>query len=111
MPELAIALAAGLELPIVLAAELGLPIVPAAAVPERVQVAAERALDLAVAERALVLVAAGTASGIKASAAVHAAAVHAAAETRSAAGVVVVVGEAPLAPVATGAARAWEAVG
>jgi hypothetical protein len=89
-------------------------------VPERVQVAAERELvraaaerelDLAVAGRRLVRVAAETASAIKTSVAVHAAAVHAAAETRSAAGVVVVAGETPLAPVATGAAIAWEAVG
>jgi hypothetical protein len=72
---------------------------------------AERALDLAVAGRRLVLVAAETASAIKISGAVHAAAVPAAAETRSAAGVVVVAGDTPLAPVATGAARAWEAVG
>jgi hypothetical protein len=75
-------------------------------VPERVQVAAERELVRAVAERALVLVAARIALATKISGAVHAAA-----EPRSAAGVVVVAGETPLAPVATGAAIAWEAVG
>jgi hypothetical protein len=86
-------------------------LVRAAAVPELVLAVAGRALDLAVAGRRLVRVAAETASAIKTSVAVHAAAVHAAAETRSAAGVVVVAGETPLAPVATGAAIAWEAVG
>jgi hypothetical protein len=81
-------------------------LVRAAAVPELVLAVAGRALDLAVAGRRLVRVAAETASAIKTSVAVHAAA-----ETRSAAGVVVVAGETPLAPVATGAAIAWEAVG
>lgn len=73
---------------------------------ELVQVAAVPGLVQVAAERALVLVAAGTASAIKASAAVHAGAVHAAAETRSAAGVVVVAEDTPLAPVAAGAAIA-----
>ena len=117
MPELAIAPVAELApeiAPVAVEPELvqvetDLELVRAAAVPGlgqaaapgRVQVAAQRALDLAVAGRRLVLVAARIALATKISGAVHAAA-----ETRSAAGVVVVAGDTPLAPVATGAAIA-----